>query len=95
MEATQLQIPGIPDFDDEPTVIQVREVLDEPPPLPFALRRTRNRAEDESWIYALPEAAREVLEAARYPVESWPRAPRVVGAVAVPQHPIPSLSRRV
>lgn len=90
----QYEIPGVPDFDDEPTVIQVREVCDEPPPLPFALRRARSR-EDDSWIHHLPLAARDVLMAARYPVESWPRAPRVLGAVAVPAKPIPSLVRHV
>lgn len=90
----QHETPGIPDFDDEPTVIQVRDAFDEPPPLPFALRRARGR-EDESWIHELPEAARQVLMAARYPVESWPRAPRVLGAVAMPAKPIPSLARTV
>lgn len=69
--------------DDEPTVIEVREVPEEPPALPFTLRRARSR-EEEAWLAVLPPEARDVLEAARYPVACWPIVDRVAGAVAIP-----------
>jgi hypothetical protein len=84
---------GLPDFDDEPTIIQVRDVGEAPPPLPFPLRRAKRHAA-ERWLEALPLQAREILESARQPAESWPRRSRVPGAIAVPLAPIPSLVRR-
>lgn len=86
--------PALPDFDDEPTVIQVRDEVfpDEPPALPMPLLRSRAHA-DHSWLDALPEAARQVLETARRSQPDWPLAPRVVGAVATPNQKIPSLGR--
>jgi len=85
---------GLPDFDDEPTVIQVRDEVfpEEPPALPLPLLRSRAHA-DKSWIDALPDAARRVLETARRAQPDWPLAPRVVGAVATPNQRIPSLGR--
>lgn len=84
----------LPDFDDEPTVIQVRpeDLADEPPPLPFNLARCQAR--DEDWLADIPEAARRVLEDAARPAESWPRGGRIEGAVAQPLTRIPSLSVR-
>ncbi len=85
--------PELPDFDDEPTIIQVRsDDVAEPPPLPFPLRRARDG--DKGWLDELPDEARAILEAARWPAESWPRGPRLAGAVAVPRSPIPSLLRQ-
>lgn len=40
--------------------------------------------EDEIWLASLPASARAVLDRARARVASWPRAPRIGAAVAVP-----------
>ncbi len=85
---------SLPDFDDEPTVIQVRgEVFpEEPPALPMPLLRSPTHA-DRAWLGELPRAARRVLETARRSQPDWPLAPRIVGAVATPNQKIPSLRR--
>jgi len=81
---------GLPDFDDDETVIDVRDedFADEPPPLPFTLQRVKS---DDDWLEELGDEARAVLERARTPMPNWPLAPRVEGAVAVPKQRIPSL----
>ncbi|MCS6799128.1 MAG: hypothetical protein NZ898_11480 [Myxococcota bacterium] len=81
-------------WDDEPTVIEVRdEELKGMPPLPVPLVRPRRarRFADEAWLAALPEPSRIVLERARRQAPSWPLAPRIEGAVALPVQRIPSL----
>lgn len=89
-----MDAPSLPDFDDEPTVIRVRDdETHQPPPLPFPLRRAKSTPDPEDWLAELPEEARRILEAARHPAESWPRSPRIPGAVATPLTRIPSLVR--
>jgi len=76
----------IPDFDDEPTVVDLHPVaapVPEPPALPFTLLR-RKEARDDAWLDELSPAARRVLERAALPAPIWPVAPRVLGAVALP-----------
>jgi hypothetical protein len=80
--------------DDEPTIIDVRPSdLDAMPALPLPLRRARARGaiRDDRWLDALTPETRDVLERARRLAGSWPRAPRIDGAVAVPLQKIPSL----
>ncbi|MEM9192665.1 MAG: hypothetical protein AAGF12_26060 [Myxococcota bacterium] len=71
-------------FDEEPTVIEVRQgdLPEAPPPLPFAL--TQKKRTSMRWLHELPEPAQQVLERARTRAPSWPLMPRFVGAVCVP-----------
>jgi hypothetical protein len=73
-------------FDDDTVIALVR--ADDPPALPFALRR-RVR-DDEAWLATLPPATRAVLEDARrsVPVRATSLLP---GAVVRPVPRIPSL----
>jgi hypothetical protein len=62
------------------------------PALPFALSRQKSPA-DEAWLAELDPSTRIILERAMIVAPSWPTAPRIRGAVAVPAHtPIPSLA---
>lgn len=73
-------------FDDDTVIALVR--ADDPPALPFALRRRVD--DDEAWLATLPPATRAVLEAARHgaPVRATSLVP---GAVVRPVARIPSL----
>jgi len=73
-------------YDDDTVIALVRS--DDPPALPFALRR-RVR-DDDAWLATLPLESRAVLEAARRraPVHATSLLP---GAVVRPVARIPSL----
>jgi hypothetical protein len=73
-------------FDDDTVIALVR--ADDPPALPFALRRRVH--DDDAWLATLPPATRAVLEAARRgaPVHATALLP---GAVVRPVPRIPSL----
>ncbi len=88
------ELESMPDgFDDEPTVIQVRDdealTAPEPPALPFTLARAK--PSDGTWLERLDPQARIILQRAMVTAPCWPIAPRVRGAVAVPLQKIPSL----
>jgi hypothetical protein len=80
--------PTLVGFDKVPTVVQQRPIGGAraeagPPALPFQLMRKKGGPSNE-WMASLPTPARRVLERAKRPAQSWPRAPRLPGAVAVP-----------